>query len=705
VSKTGKIRFGRNHDLALGVSMQRCVPLLTRSVAILSALRRRATTVRSVCAPRRSPGLILGFLLPLFAMLLALQSSPGSAQRPAAIFSVSGSRILKNGSEFVIHGVSVNGPGSPGKRPTVQDVDAIVNLWKFNLVRVGCSIKPRSAAKEVNDLDEIVRAFTARGVVVLIDPRDHVGGYYQDPPKPAGTPALADLLTWYEAVGVRWRDNPLVWFEVMSGPGIRDDRRDMEIWRDTHERVVDALRNKAAATNIIVCEGRGQGDETSNNGALPVSEAASAILTNGPILSRKFPNLLYAFHIDELWNGGAEKIDDFLDRIREHGLPVFISEYGNTRWADSTPAVEAMLAVCRPRNVGRCVWNWAPTDSQHLCAPDNMGGGWQIDTLDGSKPSNLSWLGDRVWDDNHSRVPLHGALLDRGSWTATAFASPSEQGGRYNQPDAILSPYTTSEDYWSSNKAQEPGQWFQIDMGAKRTFSRLMVDTRARYADYPRGYEVYVSNDGLNWGSPIAKGKNDQSVLRLTFPNQSARYIKLVQTGKTWHHWVVANFEVYAPLGTTLSASAKSAREPDKAIEPRAWSVIAGPNRWYQAELPLRPLRDENQVTANGRQQQPGDYYQVDMGEPQRFHKVVLNCGRSLSDYPRGYELFVSSDGVDWGKPIATGRGAPVTAIVFPTQTARYLKLVLTRHTRNYWAIAEFRVYGPPPGGIPAARR
>jgi hypothetical protein len=242
-------------------------------------------------------------------------------------------------------------------------------------------------------------------------------------------------------------------------------------------------------------------------------------------------------------------------------------------------------------------------------------------------------------------------------------------------------------------------------MGKRRTFSRIMVDPRSRYADYPRGYELYVSNDGVSWGAPIARGRNEQSVLRLTFAPQTARYLKLVQTEKTWHHWVIANLQVYAPIGGQKAATAFAPPVKEAVpILPRAWSATAGPNHWYDADAPLRPRLDENRYTANGQGQNPGHYYQVDMAEPQKFSKIMMNCGRGVTDYPRGFEVQVSSDGIEWSKPIASGRGAPVTVVTFPTQTARYIRVTLTRSCRNYWALAEFLVYGES-GGDHTSRR
>ena len=50
--------------------------------------------------------------------------------------------------------------------------------------------------------------------------------------------------------------------------------------------------------------------------------------------------------------------------------------------------------------------------------------------------------------------------------------------------------------------------------------------------DYPRGYEVYVSNSRTKLGQPVAKGKGKNAVTEITFAPTSGRYVKIVQTGK-----------------------------------------------------------------------------------------------------------------------------------------------------------------------------
>src|SRR5436190_16943858 len=106
---------------------------------------------------RRSLDVLMSVLIVALCWSSALARTAFRA--PATSFSVSGSRILKNGAEFVIHGINVNGPGWQWKRKTVPDLDFIAGVWKFNLVRVNCGISPKPGAAESNDLDEIVRAF------------------------------------------------------------------------------------------------------------------------------------------------------------------------------------------------------------------------------------------------------------------------------------------------------------------------------------------------------------------------------------------------------------------------------------------------------------------------------------------------------------------------------------------------------------------
>jgi hypothetical protein len=100
---------------------------------------------------------------------------------------------------------------------------------------------------------------------------------------------------------------------------------------------------------------------------------------------------------------------------------------------------------------------------------------------------------------------------------------------------------------------------------------------------------------------------------------------------------------------------------------------------------------------------QVGDWFQVDLGSARTFNQVVLDTTASSGDSPRGYQLFVSDDGTNWGRPIATGPGSPVTRILIPQVTARYLRVVNQGDAGNWWSIHELNVLGPADAaGVPA---
>jgi hypothetical protein len=97
---------------------------------------------------------------------------------------------------------------------------------------------------------------------------------------------------------------------------------------------------------------------------------------------------------------------------------------------------------------------------------------------------------------------------------------------------------------------------------------------------------------------------------------------------------------------------------------------------------------------ATSRSQIPGLYYQVNMGSAKTFNKITMDSTGS-NGYPVGYEVFVSSDGTNWGTAVASGTGVLVTTVTFPTQTAQYIKVVLTATASPWWSIYEFNVYEP----------
>jgi WD40 repeat protein len=130
----------------------------------------------------------------------------------------------------------------------------------------------------------------------------------------------------------------------------------------------------------------------------------------------------------------------------------------------------------------------------------------------------------------------------RSGWTASVSSSARDW------PPARAIDGTTGT-RWSAGAPQTRGQWFQVDMRSVHSFSKIVLDNTNSPQDFPRGYAVMVSNDGIHWSRPIAAGSNAGLVSRdytlITVPRRTARYIRVQQTGSADYWWSIAEFYVY----------------------------------------------------------------------------------------------------------------------------------------------------------------
>jgi len=147
--------------------------------------------------------------------------------------------------------------------------------------------------------------------------------------------------------------------------------------------------------------------------------------------------------------------------------------------------------------------------------------------------------------------PPDDTALDKKSWTASASVADSSfpfSGARI--PVDISAANAIDGDHWTGwrdmTKTQYPGQWFQVDMKQAQTFDKIVLDNTWALWDSPDKYSVLVSNDGTNWGDPIATGSGQLGMTTITFPAQTARYIRITQTGtNATYHWSIYELDVY----------------------------------------------------------------------------------------------------------------------------------------------------------------
>jgi hypothetical protein len=184
-----------------------------------------------------------------------------------------------------------------------------------------------------------------------------------------------------------------------------------------------------------------------------------------------------------------------------------------------------------------------------LDLPDT-GGAWQTVTIplpqtfadtqnvvfrfrsNGSDTSNLVDL------DSFRFLPVgYKYTLDRTTWTATASLNSAKAGAAFDNDKTTR---------WNASY-QNGTEWYDLDTGSVQQFNRILLDNPTKSPnDFPRGYEVSVSTDGVTYSAPVATGVGTVSATTITFPTQTARYIRIRQTGTApANYWSIDELYVY----------------------------------------------------------------------------------------------------------------------------------------------------------------
>ncbi|URN96852.1 MAG: discoidin domain-containing protein [Candidatus Pristimantibacillus lignocellulolyticus] len=367
-------------------------------------------------------------------------------------------------------------------------------------------------------------------------------------------------------------------------------------------------------------------------------------------------------------------------------------------------------------------------------------------------------------------VTLNGGVataLDRTGWTASS--NPSSGDVAANLLDGNIS------SRWSTGTAMAPGQSIVVDMQSAKNISKIVMDSTGSDQDYARGYDVYVSNDGTNWGTAISSGTGSGPIITVNFPTQTSRYIKVVQTGSVSNWWSILEFNVFGSAGPvdtvapTIPVNVMATATSNSQIN-LSWTastdnigvsgydiyrngVIVGSSTattyndigltpattynyfikakdvagntsvasstvnattsgggtgnaldragWVASSSPISGDVPANLLDGNmssrwstGATMTPGQFITIDMLSVKGFSKIVMDSTGSDNDYARGYEVYMSNEGINWGSAIATGSGTgPVVTINFANINARYIKIVQTGTSSSWWSIREINIY------------
>lgn len=175
------------------------------------------------------------------------------------------------------------------------------------------------------------------------------------------------------------------------------------------ETLIKTIRD-TGADNIIVIDGGTSGQDNDGDGT--VTSDDSCILAHGnSILNYEKTtafdngsigngNVIFSVHMYGTWNGSQSRFADYIDAVHAQGLAIIIGEFGG----GYVNALKNAIRVSADKGIGWIVWHWDGGGDPDLTAGID-GGGWAIDRTDGSKPTNLTLFGDKVWDYSHGTVP------------------------------------------------------------------------------------------------------------------------------------------------------------------------------------------------------------------------------------------------------------------------------------------------------------
>ena len=354
--------------------------------------------------------------------------------------------IAPDGTEFVMKGINVQGPGSWEPRGLTQDVDLIADAWQFNSIRLIAGTKWNSFASgynnnEIDNFDTIVKAFTSRGIVVMIDNHDYTSIF----PRTDDTayvngeghtiPSFSEFKAWWVDIAERFKDNPYVWFNVMNEPGGNArNQAAAERWSSLHDEAIQAIR-ATGAEKIIVVDDYFWGQANGYNGGKTSWD--SAVIRMGPALNEKYDNLVFSLHVYEQWADGLNRFNNYFSDAKDLGLCTIVGEYGVMRTGNQVDqqqnAVRNMFDATIPNHIGRLCYAWFDRSLPLTTATSR--GGWDIDKTDGTMPTNLTWIGELVWLDNHGELTAQAPeeeappLLQNADFSNGNTAWPTLWGG------------------------------------------------------------------------------------------------------------------------------------------------------------------------------------------------------------------------------------------------------------------------------------
>lgn len=342
------------------------------------------------------------------------QTSPTTAQpatnpqsTPTGKFVIVGKTIVDpEGNIFLPMGANIAVRQAPNLengyafnwRGTANGHSADVQAWGWNTIRlnvicIGASDGP-TQAQTLNGIDEVVREYTAKKMVVVID--CHHGDVTGKSPSFSSS-IVQQTMSFYDNLTTKYKSNPYVWFNPLNEPF---GTKDAAGWTALQAGVYNRIRTNAP-NNVVIAD-------------LPDWGNQIDALVDGNLgsFSSGKCNVLYGWRGYGFINGYAtdESMKTYIEKLAAKNIPMIVGEFGDPLTLNegtAGPPIQNRIgayAVMKygPQNGYGLLWWHATGDS----------GNWLTYSLtkDRTAPwvkdsSNLSDGGRTFWDVSHQPRP------------------------------------------------------------------------------------------------------------------------------------------------------------------------------------------------------------------------------------------------------------------------------------------------------------
>ena len=231
---------------------------------------------------------------------------------------------------------------------------------------------------------------------------------------------------------------------------------------------------------------------------------------------------------------------------------------------------------------------------------------------------------------------------------------------------------------WSTSGAQT-GQFFRVDMLSPQIFSEVTLDAGTTTTNFPRGYQLNVSNDGTTW-TAVTTRTGTTALVTITFANADRPVRRINQTATNGTMWSIQEMNVFGLalsrtgwVAVTASCDGQHQRRGERA----GWQCDDALEQFGRPDRPIISSRyavGPDLQPADARRGHDDDQFSA------RISSVRLQRWDELGGGDRdGHQ----GDGI-------------LFQITFPTQWARFIKINQTATNSTVWSIQELNVAGQP---------